>query len=112
MDIDPMFWHGHKPNVSHLREFGCDVWILDELKNRSTLHPRSHKMIFVGFDDGAKCICYYDKATRRVKRSRNFKFNENEEPRLETMELPGLQVEGEKLESTPLQTTPAEPETR
>jgi transposase InsO family protein len=56
-------WHGHKPNVSHLREFGCDVWILDESKNRSKLHPRSHKMIFVGFDDGAKCICYYDKAT-------------------------------------------------
>ena len=62
-------WHGHKPNVSHLREFGCDVWILDELKNRSKLHPRSHKMIFVGFDDGAKCIRYYDKGTRHVKRS-------------------------------------------
>ena len=69
-------------------------------------------MIFVGFDDGAKCICYYDKATRHVKRSRNFKFNENEEPCMETVELPGLHVEGGKLESTPLQTTPAEPETR
>ena len=69
-------------------------------------------MIFVGFDDGAKCIHYYDKGTQRVKRSRNFKFNENEEPCMETMELPGLQAEGEKLESTPLQTTPAELETR
>jgi hypothetical protein len=69
-------------------------------------------MIFVWFDDGAKCIRYYDKATQHVKRSRNFKFNENEEPCIETVELPGLQDEGEKLESTPLQTTPAEPETR
>ena len=31
---------------------------------------------------------------------------------METVELPGLQAEGEKLESTPLQTTPAELETR
>jgi len=43
-------------------------------------------MIFMGFDDGAKCIRYYDKATRRVKRSRNYKFNENEEPQLEITE--------------------------
>jgi hypothetical protein len=35
----------------------------------------------------------------------------NEEPHMETVELPGLQAEGEKLESTPLQTTPAELET-
>ena len=69
-------------------------------------------MIFVGFDDGAKCIHYYDKATRCVKRNRNFKFNENEEPRnMEIVELPSLQAEGEKLDDPPLQTTQAEPET-
>ena len=103
-------WHGHKPDVSHLREFGCNVWILNELKNWSKLHPRSHKMIFVGFDDGAKCIHYYDKATqvRHVKRSWNFKFNKNEEPwELETTQIPGLQAEGEKLDGPPSQTTPS-----
>ena len=69
-------------------------------------------MIFVGFDDGAKCIHYYNKATQCVKRSQNFKFNENEEPQeLETTQIPGLQAEGEKLESTPLQITPVEPKT-
>ena len=69
-------------------------------------------MIFVGFDDGAKCIHYYDKATRSVKRSQNFKFNENEEPHnMEIVELPSLQAEGEKLDDSPLQTTQAEPET-
>jgi hypothetical protein len=99
-------WHGHKPDVSHLREFGCDVWVLDETKNQSKLRPKSNKMIFVGFDDGAKCIHYYDKSTRRVKRTRNYVFNENEEPReLETTDLPGLQDEGEKLDNLPLQTS-------
>ena len=68
-------------------------------------------MIFVGFDDGAKCIRYYDKATRRVKRSRNYKFNENEEPQdLELVEIPGLRAEGETLDSPPSQTIPKEPE--
>ena len=104
-------WHGHKPNVLHLREFGCNIWILNESKNCSKLHLRSHKMIFVGFDNGAKCIRYYDKATQHVKRSQNFKFNENEEPwDLEIVEVPGLQADREKLDSTPSQTTPAEPE--
>ena len=69
-------------------------------------------MIFVRLDDGTKCIRYYDKATRCVKRSQNFKFNKNEEPHnMEIVELSSLQAEGEKLDDSPLQTTQAEPET-
>ena len=68
-------------------------------------------MIFVGFDDGAKSIRYYDKATRHVKRSRNFKFSEKPH-NMEIVELPSLQAEGKKLDDSPLQTTQAEPETR
>jgi hypothetical protein len=67
-------------------------------------------MIFVGFDDGAKCIRYYDKSTWQVKRTRNFVFNENEDPQgIETTVVPGLQAEGEKLDSPSLQ-TPTETE--
>jgi hypothetical protein len=36
-------WHKSKPNISHLREFGSDVWVLDESKNRSKLDPKSKK---------------------------------------------------------------------
>jgi hypothetical protein len=42
-------WTQKKPDISHLREFGCDVWVLDESKNRSKLDPKSKKMKFVGF---------------------------------------------------------------
>ena len=88
---------GKKPNVSHLREFGCDVWVLDESGTRSKLDPKSKKMIFVGFMDGPKAIRYYDAKNRSIKVSRNVTFNENEEPReLEIVEVPGLRVEGEK----------------
>ena len=95
---------GKKPDVSHFREFGCDVWVLDESGTRSKLDPRSKKMIFVGFMDGPKAIRYYDAKNRSIKVSRNIAFNENEEPReLEIWEVPGLRVEGEKEVQSPVQ---------
>ena len=107
-------WHGAKPNVSHLREFGSDVWILDESKNRSKLDPKSKKMVLVGFMDGSKSVRYYDASTRSIKVSRNVAFNENDEPKeLEDfVKIPGLQAEGENLtKGTPSQTEPKIPET-
>ena len=101
-------WHGTKPNVSHLREFGCDVWVLDESKNRSKLDPKSKKMTLVGFMDGSKSIRYYDAKTRSIKVSRNVAFNENDEPKeLEDFaKIPGLQAEGENADSSSSQTKP------
>jgi hypothetical protein len=60
-------WTGQKPDVAHLREFRCDVWVLDESKNRSQLSPKSKKMKFTGFMDGSKSICYYDAATLSIE---------------------------------------------
>jgi IS30 family transposase len=104
-------WTGKKPDVSHFREFGCDVWVLDKDKNRSKLAPKSKKMVFVGFVEGSKAVRYWDKKMRNIKISRNVAFNENEEPReLEVIEMPGLQSEGEDVNNTPLQTTSNNPD--
>ena len=89
-------WTGRKPDVSHFREFGCDVWVMNET-NISKLSPKSVKMKFVGFETGSKAIRYYDQARRSVRISRNFAFNENDE--LTSLEdktdVPGLKIEGE-----------------
>jgi hypothetical protein len=104
-------WTGKKPDVSHFREFGCDVWVLDEDKNRSKLAPKSKKMVFVGFMEGSKAVRYWDKMMRNIKVSRNVSFNENEEPKeLEVIEVPGLQVEGEIEDEASQQTTSDDPE--
>src|SRR6266508_4358749 len=87
-------WTGKKPDVSHFREFGCDVWVLDETKNKSKLDPRSKKMVFVGFEDGSKAIRYWDKETRKIKVSRNMVFNENDKPE-QYGEVPGVSAEVE-----------------
>jgi len=73
-------WHSKKPDVSNLREFGCNVWVLDE-SNKTKLHPRSKKMVFVGFNEGSKIVRYYDPQHRNIKTSRNVAFNKNEEPK-------------------------------
>ena len=107
---------GKKPNVSHLWEFGCDIWILDESINRLKLDPRSKKMVFVGFMDGSKAVRYHDAKNRLIKVSRNVTFNEDEEPRaLDIIEVPGIQVEGEIISPATQQTAPvpktSQPET-
>ena len=87
-------WTGKKPDVSHFREFECDVWILNQGVKGSKLAPKSTKMVYVGFSDAQKAIWYYDKTKRSVHTSRNFIFNKDEllgEVRLES-DLPGIQL--------------------
>jgi hypothetical protein len=84
-------YHGKKPDISHLREFGCDVWVLDESVGRSKLSARANKMVFVGYQEGSRAIRYYDPKMRNIKVSRNVTFNEND---VVTMaEIPGLGLE-------------------
>jgi len=71
-------WHGMKPDVSHLREFGSPVYVLLQGRNvKPKLLPRSKQQIFVGFDSGSKSIKYYNPETRRVLTSRNYQFLSN-----------------------------------
>ena len=63
-------------------------------------------MVFLGYMDGSKSVHYYKARTRKIKVSRNFAFNENEEPKEWTkpVNLPGLQAEGENIDTSSQQT--------
>jgi hypothetical protein len=67
-------WYKSKPNVSHLREFGAPVWILlqGQKEDRKML-PKSKRQIYLGFDDRAKAVKYYNAETRKVLTSCNFR---------------------------------------
>jgi hypothetical protein len=71
-------WTGQKPNVAHLHEFRCDVWILDT-GDRSKLDPKANKFTFVRFKDGPHAVRYYSPTTRRIQVSRDFTFEEHKE---------------------------------
>jgi hypothetical protein len=67
-------WHGKRPNVEHLQEFGIPVSILNEAVGRDKLDPCGEIHLFVGFEDGPGAIRYFDVKTRHVKLSRNYCF--------------------------------------
>jgi len=60
-------WHGTRPNVTHLREFGAPVWVL--LQGQKVLQkmlPKLQHRSFVGFDDGLKSVKYYSTEMRKI----------------------------------------------
>ena len=68
-------WHGTKPSVAHLREFGTPVWVLlqGQAEQRKIL-PKSKKRLYVGHEDGPQAIKYYNAEVRKVLTSRNYRF--------------------------------------
>lgn len=53
-------WYGHPPNVSHLQNFGCKVFCLNNDPNKGKLDPRSKEGIFLGYSETTKGfrVCY------------------------------------------------------
>jgi len=45
-------WHNKRPDISHIQEFGHDIWILNEELNPSKLDPHAKKYTFLGHEDG------------------------------------------------------------
>src|SRR6202789_4023968 len=68
-------WHNKKPNVSHLREFGSPVWVLLQRKIKPwKMKTKSKRRVYVGYDDGANTVRYYNAETRNVLTSGNFRM--------------------------------------
>ena len=67
-------WTTHRPDVSHLQEFGCPVWIMKEGVSINKLAAKSEKFTFVGFLDGLRAVHFYDARTRSITTSHNFRF--------------------------------------
>src|SRR6266850_1421393 len=68
-------WHNLKPNVAHLHKYGTLVWILMQgQKLPRKMMQKLQRKIFVGYDNGAKAVKYYNTETRKILTSRNFRF--------------------------------------
>ena len=92
-------WFKRRPNVSHLREFGAPVWILLQgQKEPPKMLPKSHRRAYVGYDDGSKSVLYYNAETRKILKSRNYRFltlQKQNSPPEEIEVAPDLPREGE-----------------
>jgi transposase InsO family protein len=69
-------WYGKKPFVHFLRVFGCVAYIKNVHPHLGKLDDRGCKVVFIGYQDGAKAYHFYDPVAERVHVSRDVVFNE------------------------------------
>jgi len=89
-DITPYeAWTGEKPNVEHLRTFGCTAYAHVPKDERKKLDSKAKRCILLGYGTETKGYRLYDPEKRRVFYSRDVDFCEekedeiNEEPKVE-----------------------------
>jgi hypothetical protein len=68
---------GKKPKVSHLKIFGCLVFIHILKEKRNKLEPSGKKGIFVGYCEVSKAFRIYIPGHRHIEISRDVTFDED-----------------------------------
>ncbi|KAD5802931.1 hypothetical protein E3N88_14291 [Mikania micrantha] len=69
---------GRKPNLKHLRVFGCVAYAKVPSNHLTKLHDRSVKMVYLGVQEGSKACRLFDPMTKKICISRDVKFLEKE----------------------------------
>ncbi|GBP72018.1 Retrovirus-related Pol polyprotein from transposon TNT 1-94 [Eumeta japonica] len=70
-------WSGHKPNVSHMKVFGCEAMVHLPKEKRKKWDPKAQKMIFIGYCENTKGYRFIIPNTRTVIKSRDAVFLES-----------------------------------
>jgi hypothetical protein len=68
---------GSRPDVEHLRIFGCLMFSHVPFEKRTKLDPTTEKGILVGYSEVSKAYRIYILAPRRVVMRRDIKFEED-----------------------------------
>jgi Reverse transcriptase (RNA-dependent DNA polymerase) len=71
-------WNGTKPNVQHLRIFGCHCYAhFPKEKRQGKLNYRAIPCRFLGYDPERKCYRLWDTDNKKLLLSRDVQFDEN-----------------------------------
>ncbi len=109
-------WSGRKPDVSHLRVFGCKVFAHVPDEKRTKLESKSMPCVFLGYHEGTKAYRLMCVETKRIIKSRDVVFIEGSKeiggvlhPEKEENVVMHEEVEGEEpltfSQDTPLNET-------
>jgi transposase InsO family protein len=69
-------WNGRKPDVSHLRVWGCTAYVHIQRDKRPALRPHYEKCVFIGYPEGYKGWKFYNPTTKRTVISERADFDE------------------------------------
>lgn len=68
-------WYGRKPNISHLKVFGCIAYAHIPEVERRKLDKKAQKLRFVGYSVTSKGYRLFDEETHKVNTCRDVEFN-------------------------------------
>ena len=70
-------WYDRKPNLSHVRVFGCMCYAyIAEVNKKGKLSNKAEKLCFIGYSSQTKGYCLIDKSTSKVLVHQDVIFNE------------------------------------
>lgn len=69
-------WTGDKPDLSHLRTFGCEAMVQIPKELRKKWDPKSQKLLFMGYCENRKGYRLINPADKKIIFSRDVKFLE------------------------------------
>ena len=69
-------WKGVKPNISHLRVFGSEVFVHVPKGKRGKFDPKAIKCLHMGYCETQKAFRAWDPSSRKILISRDVIFNE------------------------------------
>jgi hypothetical protein len=67
---------GIKPEVGHLRIFGCPVYFHVSKEKRTNMEPRARKGFFVGYNENSKAYKIYVPDQKKIEVSRDVIFHD------------------------------------
>jgi len=70
-------WCGRRPQLGHLRVFGCRANVRPAVPHLKKLEDRSVPMIYFGVEEGSKAHRLYDPQSRRIVVNRDVVFEES-----------------------------------
>lgn len=69
-------WHKKKPQVNHLKVFGCIAYSLIPSQNRDKFDQKGEKHIFIGYSDESKGYRLFNPTKNQLVVSRDVFFDE------------------------------------
>jgi hypothetical protein len=70
-------WTGRKPNLGHLKVFGCTAHAKVVTPHLKKLDDRSKKLVYFGVEEGSKAYRLYDPESNKIIVSRDTVFEEH-----------------------------------
>ena len=102
-DVPDAVWKGKPPTYNHLKVFGCKAYVHVPKDERSKLDVKSKPCIFVGYGQDKFGYRLYDPAAKKLIRSRDVVFMENQT--IEDLKKVDSQAQDDSIDAEPVPIT-------